>query len=292
MKFSLIMATIGRTIELDNFLRSLDAQTYRNFELIVVGLNPDNRLKSILAPFEEKFPIIHLYSKKGLSNARNVGLKQVSGDIVAFPDDDCEYPAVLLEKVHKFFLENEEYQILTCKSIDKMTRRPSNARWRKQPCQITVAKTFRIAISCTIFYEITDMNKNCYFNPLLGVGSIYGSGEETDFLIRLLKHGNRAFYQPSIEVYHPDNSFDPGKYKESIKRNYYYGLGVGALFKIHLFEKKNNSLLWIFINAMLLRPIAGFVMNCLMLKFKISLIYLYSLYGRWSGLINYPKNIF
>ena len=39
MKVSLIMPTINVTTELDLFLKSLKAQTYKNFELIVVDQN-------------------------------------------------------------------------------------------------------------------------------------------------------------------------------------------------------------------------------------------------------------
>ncbi len=36
MKFSLILATLGRDKEVTNFLESLKNQSYKNFELIVV----------------------------------------------------------------------------------------------------------------------------------------------------------------------------------------------------------------------------------------------------------------
>src|SRR2546427_827401 len=99
MKFSLVQATLGRTGELARFLRELDQQTYRSFELIVVDQNPDQRLAPILAPYESRFPVFHVRSEKGLSRARNVGMRQIGGDVVAFPDDDCWYPPHLLEWV-------------------------------------------------------------------------------------------------------------------------------------------------------------------------------------------------
>jgi glycosyltransferase involved in cell wall biosynthesis len=92
MKFSLVLATVGRTQEVARFLDSLARQTYRDFELIVVDQNPDDRLVELLRPFELRFPIIHLRCERGVSRARNLGPKYVSGDIVGFPDDDCWYP--------------------------------------------------------------------------------------------------------------------------------------------------------------------------------------------------------
>src|SRR5215212_6065170 len=103
MRFSLILGTIERSDELNYILASLGTQTYQNFELIVVDQNPDERLAPILGPYKDKFPIVHLRSGKGLSRAKNLGLSHVSGDIVGFPDDNCQYPSDLLEKVAQFF---------------------------------------------------------------------------------------------------------------------------------------------------------------------------------------------
>jgi len=94
-------------------------QTYANFELIVVDQNDDDRLVPILKDYKEKFSILHLRSKKGLSRARNVGLRYVSGDIVAFPDDDCWYPPDLLERVANFFEEHPGVDGLTGRSVDE-----------------------------------------------------------------------------------------------------------------------------------------------------------------------------
>ena len=41
IKCSLILATVGICEELSRFLRHLDQQTYRNFELIIVDQNPE-----------------------------------------------------------------------------------------------------------------------------------------------------------------------------------------------------------------------------------------------------------
>ena len=72
--------------------------------------------------------ITHIKIKeKGLSLARNIGLNYVKGDIIAFPDDDCEYPPNLLSKVHELFLKFDEFNVLTGISIDK---RQKNKQWK------------------------------------------------------------------------------------------------------------------------------------------------------------------
>ena len=57
MKVSLIMPTINVTTELDLFLKSLKAQTYKNFELIVVDQNEGYDVFEIVKNYEEDFKI-------------------------------------------------------------------------------------------------------------------------------------------------------------------------------------------------------------------------------------------
>src|SRR5574340_342784 len=94
--FSLVLATVGRTAELERFLDALERQTCPDFELLVIDQNPDDRLRPILNRHRGRFEIKHTRSATGLSRARNVGLRLARGEIVAFPDDDCWYPTTLL----------------------------------------------------------------------------------------------------------------------------------------------------------------------------------------------------
>jgi len=55
IKFSLILATVGRSEELTRFLRHLDQQTYRNFELIIVDQNSNGILDSLIRQYQEDF---------------------------------------------------------------------------------------------------------------------------------------------------------------------------------------------------------------------------------------------
>ena len=91
-RFSLIVATKNRTDDLLTLLGSLRSQLMQSFEILIVDQNPDDRLIPVLSQFAD-LPIRHLHSKPGLSRARNVALPLCTGDIIAFPDDDCWYPS-------------------------------------------------------------------------------------------------------------------------------------------------------------------------------------------------------
>ncbi len=81
MRFSLIVATLGRTAELQRLFESLERQTHRDFEVIVVDQNTDGRLLPILDAFATKLTIRRLTSIPGLSRARNVGLREATGEL-------------------------------------------------------------------------------------------------------------------------------------------------------------------------------------------------------------------
>src|SRR5262245_58658857 len=101
MKISLVLATVGRTTEVERFLRSLEQQTCRDMELIVVDQNEDDRLNEIISTLGSlEIDIVHLrLGDRNLSKARNFGIARARHEVVGFPDDDCWYEKDLVEVV-------------------------------------------------------------------------------------------------------------------------------------------------------------------------------------------------
>jgi|SRR5208282_1038357 len=205
MKFSLILGTICRVLELQRFLDALEHQTHRDFELLVVDQNPDDRLVRILARPGTCFPIIHLRSEPGLSRARNLALPFAQGEIVGFPDDDCWYSPDLLERVHNSFTCHSDAHGLTCRCIDSKGR-DSHGRWDTTSGLITPFNVFKRCNSNTIFLRHHVIERVGKFDEELGVGAqtLWGSGEDTDYILRALTLGFTVFYSPAIKVYHDD----------------------------------------------------------------------------------------
>lgn len=226
-KISLILCTIERTTELERFLQSLVRQSYPNFELIIVDQNKDERLVPLTRRFQKHFPILHLRSDKGLSRARNVGLKHASGDIIAFPDDDCLYPPNLLESVARWFNEHPEWHGLTGRSVDT-NGLPSSGRWDNKEGAVNRYNVWRRGISYTMFLRREVVTAVGPFDEDLGVGAgtPWGSGEETDYLIRALEAGFRIFYDPNLWVVHPNKEPTP-------VMAYRYALGMGRVLRKH-----------------------------------------------------------
>lgn len=230
MKFSLILATLGRTDELTRFLSSLDRQTFRDFELVVVDQNSDDRLVSLLAPYLSHITIRHLRSEPGLSRARNVALAQVDGEIVAFPDDDCWYPDDLLESVVRFFDAHPEYEGLTGKCAND--RGEPRGWWDSEPGRVTKINLFRRSGSVSMFFRRSAIARVGTFDETLGLGADtpWQGCEDLDYVARAITAGVGLYYRPDLEVYHDD---PPSLDSSLIMRAYRGARATGRLLRIH-----------------------------------------------------------
>ncbi len=252
MRFSLVLATRGRVHELQRFLKALERQSYRDFELVVVDQNPDDRLVQILTRAGTRFPIIHLRSEPGLSRARNLGLQIAHGDIVVFPDDDCWYPPDLLERVHDSLTCRSDAHGLTGRCVDSSGRN-SHGRWDTTAGWITPFNLFKRCNSNTIFLRHLVTERVGNFDEQLGVGAQtpWGAGEDTDYIRRALTAGLIVFYSPDIQVYHENPSLSPDR--TQLARRLAYSRGFGRVLRKHHYP------FW-FVAYQLSRPLGGMLL--------------------------------
>jgi glycosyltransferase involved in cell wall biosynthesis len=265
MKFSLIVATLDRPLELENLLNSLVLQTFKNFEVIIVDQSKSDSSLIVAEKFFESLDIIYLHSEiLALSHARNLGISKFSGEIVAFPDDDCQYDQNVLESINYFFEKNKYIQLATCNS---RVSEFSNDKYHDSPseiCKISQWNIFKVAISYTIFLKL-ESNIGLSFDEQFGVGAKYGSAEETDMLIRLLNSGIKGIYLPHITIYHPNNKL------QSPEKGFRYALGFGALHRKHikLLSIKFHFIVYLFSSVMKIILFNDKALNFSILKGKL-----------------------
>lgn len=231
---SLILATVGRTAELHRFLDALAQQTFLDAELIIVDQNDDDRLVPLLDPIRSCMTVHHLRSPRGLSRARNIGLAASTGMLIAFPDDDCWYPADLLQQLSRRFADHPEVDGWTGMTKDA-NEQPSGSRWASSKNRLTKTNVWRRAMSPAIFLRRSAVETIGRFNESLGVGAgtIWGSGEETDYLLRGLERGLQMVYDPSIVVHHPQVEMRDRSIGSTRARS--YGMGFGWVLRRHQF---------------------------------------------------------
>jgi glycosyltransferase involved in cell wall biosynthesis len=196
--FDLVVATIGRIEELERLFASLERQTHRDFRIIVVDQNEDERVVPILQA-HGSLAVERLRSPSGLSRARNTALPSLRADVVAFPDDDCTYRADLIARVAARFEHSSVLQGLS-------GRGAASASWARDPAVLTRENLWNRAISYGLFLRREVVERVGGFDERLGLPS--SSGEEIDYLVRALDIGARIEYDPSFVVDHGEEARD------------------------------------------------------------------------------------
>lgn len=223
MKFSLVMCTINRIDEPERFMRSLAAQQYKNFELIIVDQNTDRRLAPLVARYSDSFAITLLHSSPGLSRARNVALPYATGDVVAFPDDDCWYPPDLLEGVAMCFEGHAEWGGLSIRRADNEGS-PMAAR---ASVRLSRFNLWGRVPSISLFLRRCWVERVGAFDEALGVGAgtPWGAGEDTDYMLRALAEGCWCQHEPGLRVFHAPPRREADTFEAPRARAYARGLG-------------------------------------------------------------------
>jgi glycosyltransferase involved in cell wall biosynthesis len=239
-RFSLIVATFNRTDEFSVLLDSLVSQQVRDYELIVVDQNPDDRLSILLTEWTLKvaeqdsggkyhIEVKHLRCPPGVSRARNLGLSHSTGDILAFPDDDCWYHPDTLQNVNSWFEQHEDYGIVSLGCRDERGRVSGNHWWQSE-CDLKWINIFRASGTCCFFVRRPPQSIPLAFDESLGpgAGTAFGCGEDTDFLLTLMSFGIRGRFYSLLHVGHPckDGFVD-------VKRAESYGGGFGRVLAKH-----------------------------------------------------------
>jgi glycosyltransferase involved in cell wall biosynthesis len=225
IRFSLVVATCGRTTEVTTFLASVLCQRRDDVEVILVDQNADDRLLPVIEEVQGSLRIRHLRTvDQNASAARNLGLDAAQGEIVAFPDDDCWYPDNLLDGVDQWFKASPQYSILAVGAVDDEGI-PSGNRWIQNSCDIRSWNSLRTTFCSSLFLSAIEESRRVRFDPMLA------RGEETDFILRLLATGVRGRFDRSLCVRHPRRDMMSGTV--SRERAISYGAGMGRLVRRH-----------------------------------------------------------
>lgn len=229
-QFSLIIATISRTEELKRLLESLTEQEFSDYEVILVDQNEDDRLQNVIDQFSGRVPLLRISSPTGVSLARNNGLRKASGDLIAFPDDDCWYFPGLLTKIDQWFRDHPRYSIFAVGAVDEAGI-PSGNRWLQASCDLRPINIFRTTFCSSLFFRREALEGNLFDEGL-------DRGEETDLVLRILDRGLRGRFDRALHIGHPRRDM----LSDSVSRDraLSYGSGMG-----HVLRKHSLFFLWV-----------------------------------------------
>lgn len=224
-KISLIVGTLGRRAPLIRLIDSVKSQTHDNWELVIVDQNRDGLLEDLPTPDDPK--VTRIPCAPGLSRARNLGIRAATGQVLAFPDDDCWYAPWVLRDVVSWLARRPDSAGLALTLAVPGRREP---RRRPSPKIARPMAIWKRCASGTIFLRREVVETIGGFDETLGLGAgtPWGSGEETDLLLRAYTAGHRILIVPT-QVYHPP--LLPDFRRESRRKIYRYSLGTGRVLR-------------------------------------------------------------
>ena len=234
MKISVIIATYNRSDRLRLALKSLDEMAAPSgvcWELIIIDNNSSDSTKEVCNEFQQKNTLIFKYifePRQGKAYALNEGIREATGDILVFTDDDAIADKYWLTSILKEFkndvsiagiggrveLFNENDKCVTIRtSKDKITF--SSPRQLRNPPIIGVNMAFKRRV----FDEVGKMDLS------FGPGSRIGAFIDAEFIYRVFKKGFKIIYTPDVLVYH-NHGRRTEKEVQALNRRYMIGRGA------------------------------------------------------------------
>ena len=239
---SVIIATFGRHDLLRRCVRSVIANDYEDYEILVIDQEEGGPLKAALASEDPGGKIRYLQlPRSGLSRARNFGVQESGGDILAFIDDDAvACPGWLTAIADAFSLGLEPSPALLAGRIRPLWPDGGAPEWYPEP------RRFLLGLY-DLGDEIREMPEHDQpvganmaglrevivsaggFEERLGV-NVYGAapmiaGEDTLLSMRVRKAGGSIYYHPGMMVHH---QISRNKLARStfLRRNFWEGVTI------------------------------------------------------------------
>ena len=235
---SVVVPTI-RATTLPFTVAAVRAQTWEDWELLIVAQGDDATLAEVCKAAEKEDPRIHYIhlAQRGLSLAKNAGIQAALGDVVAFTDDDCEPDPEWLERINQSFAEQPSVGIV---AGDTFPGPRSRFRWLSTcPATRTIECLYKptennfrappgfyygganLAVRRDVFRLVGS------FDEYLGPGTDFPAAEDVDFALRAEERGINMWTRPSIVVRHTYGR----RYglRNFLSHHRGYALGSGAL---------------------------------------------------------------
>lgn len=196
---SVVMPVYGAERYIGDAVRSILQQTMSQFELIVVDDCTADRSIAIAQSFDDpRLRVIHHGSNRGLSEARNTGIRGARGRLIALLDaDDVATPHRLAAQVQAF---EREPELIACggskQCIDANGRFHGSVHWHEtDPDRIGATMLFR-----NPFCVSTMMFRRSVFDSVLYRSDVRVT-EDYEFMVRASRLG-RVRNIPTVLVHY------------------------------------------------------------------------------------------
>jgi peptidoglycan/LPS O-acetylase OafA/YrhL/glycosyltransferase involved in cell wall biosynthesis len=236
MHISAVICTRNRPDLIGSAVESVLANTYSDFDLLVVDQSDDRTGAIVRGLQADHSNLRYLHtSKPGLSRAYNIGIRETTGDVLAFTDDDCAAPADWLESIARAFQADEQVdmlygQVLLPAALAGHSGEVPTLEIAK-PEHLNHRNGFRIygmganyAVRRSLFARIGG------FDEALGGGGPLKSSQDFDFQYRAYLAGATVALCPEVKVDH----YGLRTREQWPATQRAYGFGDGAFYFKHV----------------------------------------------------------
>lgn len=237
---SVIICTYNRCESLSGALHSLEKMFIPQdlaWELLVIDNNSLDKTSETVASFLKRptgLPLKYFFEPvAGLSSARNRGIRESRGEILAFLDDDVVVSPQWLIEVRKAFQQYAAACVGGRVLLHESSPRPS---WWDQTYDVAVGEFDRgteaiideseetlIGIGANIIFKRAAFDRCGWFRTDMGrKANQLTTGEETDMVQRLRQEKQQVVYYPHALVYH---CVAPERFSKRYLRQHFYNSG-------------------------------------------------------------------
>lgn len=233
-RISVVIPTRDRGDAVLRPIRSLLDNTYPNYEVIVVDQSDTDLTRDAVRHLDNRIRYVKSGSK-GVSYARNEGMQNTSSDYVGFVDDDCAVASDWLAQLITALSTSPNIGIAfgNVHPAEYDTSQgviPGYVRRDSFLTRSIADKNQVEGISACMGTTRAAWSDTHGFDPMLGVGSKFGSGAEGDYAIRVLLSGYQVYETPKLQVTH--YGFRSWQQRDELVGRYWYG--TGAMFSKHV----------------------------------------------------------
>lgn len=195
MKISIVIPVYNAEKTIKRLLDSIDVQTYKNYEVIIVNDGSTDKTEEIL--LKNKTNKIKIISKKneGVGKARKIGYENVTGDLIFFCDsDDYLYDSYVLEKINNKFSNNIDILMFDILDITKNEKKVVNCFSNKvEPGIHSVNEINNYFLFGPLFLKVfrkEKLNKDCFVE--------FNNFEDTYTTYKYLNYCTNFYYENDI----------------------------------------------------------------------------------------------
>lgn len=195
MKISIITITYNSAKTLARALESVQSQTYRHIEHVIVDGASEDGTRELIEAYAAKHPNVRWISEKddGIYNAINKGIKMATGDVIGFlhSDDVLYSPDSIGQIAEAFETSNADvvYGDLQYCNGNKVVR-----RWRSNPFNPRSLKYGWMPPHPTVY-----VRKNVY-EQVGPYDEWFRISADYDMMLRIFKGNYKTQYIPSVLV--------------------------------------------------------------------------------------------